>query len=164
MSLIKCNECGKEISDKAESCPNCGYTDKSTTVKTSTQMRTGSIISLIANIIILLIALCLAVSSVLPANPNSSSTTTTTVAFTYFAFEVICIIASLYCTVFLIMYLCNKIKNIKIYRICVLLASIIELIMSVLAIYGFGCCGMFFAIFPLINLIGAIIVATGRAK
>lgn len=25
MSLIKCPECGKEISDKAESCPNCGY-------------------------------------------------------------------------------------------------------------------------------------------
>lgn len=25
MSLIKCNECGKEISDKAVSCPNCGF-------------------------------------------------------------------------------------------------------------------------------------------
>lgn len=25
MSLIKCIECGKEISDKAKSCPNCGY-------------------------------------------------------------------------------------------------------------------------------------------
>lgn len=25
MSLINCPECGKEVSDKAESCPNCGY-------------------------------------------------------------------------------------------------------------------------------------------
>lgn len=25
MSLIKCPECGKEISDKATSCPNCGF-------------------------------------------------------------------------------------------------------------------------------------------
>lgn len=25
MSLIECPECGKEISDKANSCPNCGY-------------------------------------------------------------------------------------------------------------------------------------------
>lgn len=25
MALIKCPECGKEISDKAISCPNCGY-------------------------------------------------------------------------------------------------------------------------------------------
>lgn len=25
MALIKCPECGKEISDRSESCPNCGY-------------------------------------------------------------------------------------------------------------------------------------------
>ncbi len=25
MALIKCPECGKEVSDKAESCPNCGF-------------------------------------------------------------------------------------------------------------------------------------------
>ena len=25
MALIKCPECSKEISDKAESCPQCGY-------------------------------------------------------------------------------------------------------------------------------------------
>lgn len=25
MALIKCPECGREISDKAGSCPHCGY-------------------------------------------------------------------------------------------------------------------------------------------
>lgn len=25
MSLIKCTECGKEVSDKAPTCPNCAY-------------------------------------------------------------------------------------------------------------------------------------------
>ncbi len=25
MSLINCKECGKEISDQAKACPNCGY-------------------------------------------------------------------------------------------------------------------------------------------
>ncbi len=25
MALIKCPECGKQVSDKAEACPNCGY-------------------------------------------------------------------------------------------------------------------------------------------
>lgn len=25
MALIKCPECGKEVSDKASACPNCGY-------------------------------------------------------------------------------------------------------------------------------------------
>ena len=24
MALIKCSECGKEVSDKAKACPNCG--------------------------------------------------------------------------------------------------------------------------------------------
>lgn len=28
MALIKCSECGKEISDKAASCPGCGYPTK----------------------------------------------------------------------------------------------------------------------------------------
>ena len=27
MALIKCPECKKDISDKAEVCPNCGYYD-----------------------------------------------------------------------------------------------------------------------------------------
>ena len=30
MALINCQECGKQISDKAESCPNCGYRIEST--------------------------------------------------------------------------------------------------------------------------------------
>ena len=25
MAMIKCKECGKKISDKAKSCPHCGY-------------------------------------------------------------------------------------------------------------------------------------------
>ena len=29
MALIKCKECGKEISDKAKTCPNCGNPTKS---------------------------------------------------------------------------------------------------------------------------------------
>jgi phage FluMu protein Com len=30
MSLIKCQECGKEVSDKAFTCPHCGYPINST--------------------------------------------------------------------------------------------------------------------------------------
>ena len=35
MALIKCPECGKKVSDKAGSCPNCGFpiTNRATTVK-----------------------------------------------------------------------------------------------------------------------------------
>lgn len=31
MALIKCSECGKEVSDKAASCPNCGAPIKALT-------------------------------------------------------------------------------------------------------------------------------------
>lgn len=34
MALIKCPECGKEISDKAASCPNCGYPINAATIHT----------------------------------------------------------------------------------------------------------------------------------
>lgn len=34
MALIKCPECGKEISNKASSCPSCGYPINKTEVET----------------------------------------------------------------------------------------------------------------------------------
>jgi hypothetical protein len=33
MALIKCHECGNEVSDKAKTCPKCGATPKTTTNK-----------------------------------------------------------------------------------------------------------------------------------
>ena len=37
MALIKCTECGREISDKAETCPGCGAPVSVTTKKQSSQ-------------------------------------------------------------------------------------------------------------------------------
>jgi predicted RNA-binding Zn-ribbon protein involved in translation (DUF1610 family) len=34
MSLLKCQECGKEISDQAASCPNCGAPTKHGRIET----------------------------------------------------------------------------------------------------------------------------------
>lgn len=31
MALIECEECGNQVSDKAKSCPNCGFEKKSFT-------------------------------------------------------------------------------------------------------------------------------------
>lgn len=39
MALIKCPECGKDISDKAKSCPNCGY--EINTVRYGEEIGTG---------------------------------------------------------------------------------------------------------------------------
>ena len=43
MALIKCPECGKEISDKASACPNCGYPiNVSTPTPTTASTSNGS--------------------------------------------------------------------------------------------------------------------------
>ena len=45
MALIKCSECGKEISDKATSCPNCGCPTKFASEK-ATQKNENTIVIL----------------------------------------------------------------------------------------------------------------------
>ena len=53
MALIKCPECGKEVSDTAPSCPNCGYAfNKQEANETSNAPMTGC--GLIACIVIAL--------------------------------------------------------------------------------------------------------------
>ena len=59
MALIKCSECGRQVSDKAESCPQCGAPIASaleteaagaklrTTQQTSTRLKTHILISAI---------------------------------------------------------------------------------------------------------------------
>ncbi len=39
MALIKCPECGKEVSDKAKACPNCGYPVASIKIKKETPIQ-----------------------------------------------------------------------------------------------------------------------------
>ena len=46
MALIKCKECGKEISDSVKSCPHCGYVYKKT--KEMTTMKVVRIIIIVA--------------------------------------------------------------------------------------------------------------------
>ena len=46
MSLIKCNECGKEISNQATACPNCGFLIKPVLIeKTSKGWKLAKLIS-----------------------------------------------------------------------------------------------------------------------
>lgn len=53
MSLIKCPECGKEISDKAKSCPNCGYKNRKINIKLLITLLCGIIV--IASILFIVI-------------------------------------------------------------------------------------------------------------
>ena len=49
MALIKCPECGKEISDTAKSCPNCGYEIKKqkSNIKKKPIVITGVIVAIV---------------------------------------------------------------------------------------------------------------------
>lgn len=48
MALIKCRECGKEISDKAKTCPNCGYKLKSINKRTLILLGAGGAVICLA--------------------------------------------------------------------------------------------------------------------
>lgn len=63
--LIQCPECGKEISDKAGSCPNCGCPiEKQYGVQNKIQPPTVESLHSIKNILIGVIVLCFIVSGV----------------------------------------------------------------------------------------------------
>lgn len=75
MSMIKCPECGKEISDKATSCPSCGYTLKqqeNTSTKNSNKKK-GCLIGLLIFIGIAMIGFCSDDKSSTSASSTQSS-------------------------------------------------------------------------------------------
>ena len=60
MALIKCPECGKEISDTVKSCPNCGYEKGKTeqNINSTQSLNKSAIIKLIIVVAIFFIAIC----------------------------------------------------------------------------------------------------------
>jgi hypothetical protein len=64
MALIKCSECGKEVSNKADACPNCGA-----------KVKKASLITKIDGGFILLVVLGIVFS---PNSPSTSTTSTST--------------------------------------------------------------------------------------
>ena len=75
MALIKCPECGKEISDKATLCPNCGY--EGFKKKKKIIKKNIVIIGIIVTIIVLVIAMLILSQFVLKnneLNKNSEQT------------------------------------------------------------------------------------------
>lgn len=179
MALIKCKECGKEISDSAVSCPNCGFKiiQENNIVKEievkSKQIRTGSIISLISSSIILLFLIMICTYNFLmPKTYTEKDKATFTInigatkdeinqsAFTtYFVTGIIFTIISF---ILVILYLNKKIKKIKIYKIALLISSILELLLFYAYSQVAQCCGYIILILPLMNIVGAIIVVTGK--
>lgn len=68
MALIKCPECGKDVSDQAPACPNCGYMLKQETVsaKKSSSYQKNRITIIIAGAIIMSVILILTYINSIP--------------------------------------------------------------------------------------------------
>ena len=179
MALVKCKECNKEISDKAEKCPNCGCPISTKEERRGkdenekSQIKTGSILSLIANTLLLVMIICFIIFGMVSPNiedgtQNRGGTTVSvqltpgTVSFTYVIFLLISLIIALICVILNILYISKKLKNMKLYKISFMILSIIELVLSILSMGGFMCCGLIYLIYPIINFIGAIMIATGK--
>lgn len=175
MALIKCKECGKEISNKADKCPNCGYKNKinSNITSYSSRIKTGSIVSLIAcSIIIILIIGFIAMANTTTENNYQPSgdvnvsveLTPSYIAFNDLVYFGISIVLAVVCLIIIILFLTKKFKNIRLYKWLLLLMAISQLICAIISIRALVCCAMIYTIFPLINVIGAIIVSTGEIK
>lgn len=63
MALIQCTECGKEYSEHAKTCPNCGYSESNKMAKNAVK-KTGSGIKKVG-IILLLFALTAIIQGIL---------------------------------------------------------------------------------------------------
>lgn len=165
MALIKCTECGKEISDQANICPNCGYTVNNN-VKTikikSNQLKTGSMISIIScSIIVILIAYIIAINIKLPTGYASSGEIVKIDNYT-----AICLLISLslapICLIIDTIFMLGKLSNIKLYKVVNIIFSVIQVITGLVSFVSIGCCGFIYIIFPILNFIGSIIVFTGK--
>lgn len=63
MALIRCKECGKEMSDTVRKCPHCGYVNKerkkeqATQVKESLKSKKGLIISIVIILVVIVVGI-----------------------------------------------------------------------------------------------------------
>ena len=72
MALIKCPECGNQISDKAERCPKCGYELNKKETPTTSDNKVASSFMNKGNIKYILIILAIIVAGFLFFNQNNN--------------------------------------------------------------------------------------------
>lgn len=160
MALIKCKECGKEISENAVNCPNCGNVIKRKNKKV------GAILILIASSIFIIFSILLKIESLIPIK-NSDETPILSIGIEpnekIFNGILQPIIDTIYwvCPILLIVLsvlrLTKNIPSKKIYGIISLIVSIIWSFILVIYICNGSCCDIVFIVNSIIALIGSII-------
>lgn len=165
MALIKCKECGKEISDKAEICPNCGNVLKEKTKKV------GTIVILIASSIFVIFFMLLQIASFTPTqkNPEYSESGGIHIKVSIgeneniinksieTVMKIIFWVAPIMLTVLSILRITKNIPSKKIYAILSLILSLLWLFIIAIYLNKQGCCNVIFVMNPITALIGSII-------
>lgn len=172
MALINCKECGKEVSDQAESCPNCGNIIK----EKAKSKKVGVIVVLIACSISITLSTLLKIAGSVPTEisekepiiiigiePNATifnGFLQQIINTIYWGFPILLILLS-------ILRLTKNIPSKKIYGITALILSIIWSFILVIYISNGSCCDVVFLINSITSLIGSIITLvelTGEKK
>lgn len=186
MALIKCNECGREISDQAECCVHCGYklkkesNSQNVIIEKTNSVRTGSILAIIGSSLLIGFVLIVLLALYMPSTENKDKTNTSTddIDITIIIGEEngeidskilisylvgICIVD--------IIILVLGIVNIKglipkrymlIYGIIMLILSMMLSAMMILAVTN--CCLLFLYVTPICCFIGSINIIVGALK
>lgn len=179
MALIKCKECGKEISDKANICPHCGFSYHKSYNR---DIKLGSIICIIgSSLLICWTLLCIIVGNLdfyNNSNDNHDNSTSQESADfyidikinggieenEYFNVKYYITILMLSTTILILDILCIK-KIIKSNHLKII--SIMNLIISIVIskmMLTLNCCQIFLFIAPLSCFIGSIIMLLGSVK
>lgn len=182
MALIKCKECGKELSDQAESCPNCGYKLKEVEipkviVEKSNTSRTGTILCIVGGSLLLGFAIIVVIAMLMPSTTTPKENTSKsdivinvtigeevdTNTQAVISYLLLIGIVSVVIIVLGLLYLKNKInkKHYTLYGISMLILSIV---LSAMMTVLLNCCFLILFIAPILCFIGSIMILSGNVK
>lgn len=171
MAIIKCPECGANVSDKAKVCPNCGNPlSAPTSTNGRASVKTGSMMGIIGSVAMILFLVLVYSGQLSSSNTNSShsgdsftidfsvvpSAGTAVILLLLLGFAASCLA--------IIPFLLGLIRSRKMNKRTATHVSICAIILSVIALLGIGsfygmiaiCGGWLFIWQPVLELIGAI--------
>ena len=184
MALIKCPECEKEISNKAESCPNCGYQLKNKDMQQrkkekSNSIKSGTILCIIGSSLLIGFILIILLAMLMPTTKNmddanlttnetelkitiggEDGTIDSTIAISYLIGIVIIDIFILLLGIIGVKNLIPR-KYMMLYGVIMLVLSII---LSAMMIMVLNCCFLFLFATPICCFIGSIKIILGTLK
>lgn len=181
MALIKCPECGKEISNKAESCPNCGYklTKQNNNVENINNVRAGTMLCIIGSsltigfILIILVMLCIPATQNMANSQITMDTENIKIIIGKEGNEIVQRLSTLYTfgtiiidIIILILGILNlkgiiKQRHYLMYSCTMLVLSVI---LSAIMLMNLNCCFVFLYASPICCFIGSIKSIIGSLK